>query len=555
LQTDPRAAGVGQAQTRRQLPPERVLSEQLKVSRAALREALRSLEIAGVISLRMGVKGGAFVQAGAPANMTRVMQDLMHLGAISLGDLTEARLLIQSGVVRLACQRATEDDIDALSQNIELTARMSQLGQGEERRAAIADFYRLLALATCNKVLKILVDSITDTLVRFLRGISEDVELPGLIAHRRRFVRYLRARDVEGAVPEMELHLNKLHRLLDRSRQQKVGPISWPKRTEEALLARAWMAVFALIVCAPASAQTWPDKPVKIVLGVPPGGGLDVLVRGVAAELSTKWGQSVVVDNKPGASGLIAAEGIANAAPDGYSLLATTDQIYMGNRYLFKKLPYDPDKSFANITIMARAEQFLIANPSVPASTLSELVAVDKQKPGSLAYGSWGDGSPPQFVYETMNKNTGTKFLHVPYKGVAPVLNGLTGNEVQLSVGSSGVAGSLLRGGKLKALAIAAKERSPLFPNVPTTAEQGYPQVQSFIWFGLAAPAGTPAAVIAKISSDVRDVVAHPAFTERFIATPGWKRIGTTPAETDEVIRTELPIIRDMSAAAGVQPQ
>jgi tripartite-type tricarboxylate transporter receptor subunit TctC len=227
----------------------------------------------------------------------------------------------------------------------------------------------------------------------------------------------------------------------------------------------------------------------------------------------------------------------------------------MGNRYLFKKLPYDPDKSFASITIMARAEQFLLANPSVPASTLSELVAVDKQKPGSLAYGSWGDGSPPQFVYETMNKNTGTKFLHVPYKGVAPVLNGLTGNEVQLSVGSSGVAGSLLRGGKLKALAIAAKERSPLFPDVPTTAEQGYSQIQSFIWFGLAAPAGTPSAVIAKISADVRDVVAHPAFTERFIATPGWKRIGTTPAETDEVIRNELPIIRDMSAAAGVQPQ
>ena len=128
------------------------------------------------------------------------------------------------------------------------------------------------------------------------------------------------------------------------------------------------MGLLALVVAAlPVQAQTYPDKPVKIVLGVPPGGGLDVLVRGIAAELSAKWGQSVVVDNKPGASGLIAAEGIANAAPDGYSLLATTDQIYMGNRYLFKKLPYDPDRSFANITIMARAEQFLLANPAVPA--------------------------------------------------------------------------------------------------------------------------------------------------------------------------------------------
>ena len=140
-------------------------------------------------------------------------------------------------------------------------------------------------------------------------------------------------------------------------------------KSEGTLVIRAWMGLLALVVAAaPAAAQTYPDKPVKIVLGVPPGGGLDVLVRGIAAELSTKWGQSVVVDNKPGASGMIAAEGIANAAPDGYSLLATTDQIYMGNRYLFKKLPYDPDKSFANITIMARAEQFLLANPAVPAS-------------------------------------------------------------------------------------------------------------------------------------------------------------------------------------------
>jgi tripartite-type tricarboxylate transporter receptor subunit TctC len=319
---------------------------------------------------------------------------------------------------------------------------------------------------------------------------------------------------------------------------------------------RTWMGLLALLLAvAPAVAQAWPDKPVKIVLGVPPGGGLDVLVRGVAAELSTKWGKSVVVDNKPGASGLIAAEGIANAAPDGYSLFATTDQIYMGNRFVFKSLPYDPDKSFANITIMARAEQFLLANPGVSAGTLPELIEADKHKPGTLAYGSWGDGSPPQLVYETLNKRAGTKFLHVPYKGVAPVLNALTTNEIQLSVGSSGVAGGLLRAGKVKALALAARQRSPLFPDVPTTTEMGHPEILAFIWFGLAAPAGTPKEIIAKVSADVRDVIKQPAFTERFITTPGWTTIATTPAETDEIIRSELPIIRDMTAAAGVKPQ
>lgn len=204
------------------LPAERELAEQLKVSRAALREALRSLEIAGVIALRKGVKGGAFVQSGDPANMTRVMQDLVHLGAISLGDITEARLLIQSGVVRLACERATESDIDALARNIDRTAEMSRLGHGDERRIAIAEFYRLLALATRNEILKILVDSITDILVRFLRGVSEDLELPGLIAHRRRFLQHLRARDSAKATKEMETHLNKLHKLLVRSRQRMV---------------------------------------------------------------------------------------------------------------------------------------------------------------------------------------------------------------------------------------------------------------------------------------------------------------------------------------------
>ena len=323
---------------------------------------------------------------------------------------------------------------------------------------------------------------------------------------------------------------------------------------KQALLGLTGLAV-ALATGASLQAQTYPDRPVKIVLGVPPGGGLDVLVRGVAQELTTRWGQSVVIENLPGASGLIAAEGVANATPDGYSLLATTDQIYMGNRYAFKKLPYNPDTSFASIVIMARAEQFLLASPEVPAKTLPELIALEKQKPGSLAYGTWGDGSPPHLVYEMLNKGTGTKFLHVPYKGVAPVLNALTGNEVQLSVGSSGVAGQLLKAGKVKALALAAKERSPLFPDVPTTAELGFPALQAFIWFGLAAPAGTPRAVIDKISADVRDIIRQPAFTERFITVPGWKVIASTPAETDQIIKDELPIIRDMSAAAGVKPQ
>ena len=321
-------------------------------------------------------------------------------------------------------------------------------------------------------------------------------------------------------------------------------------------LAASVLATSALAVAAPrlAHTQAYPDRPVRIVLGVPPGGGLDVLVRGVAQELSSRWNRPVVVDNKPGASGLIAAETVAAAPPDGYTLLATTDQTYLGNRFAFRSLPYDPDRSFANITILARAEQFMLAHPAVAATTLPALVTLGKSG-APPAYGSWGEGSPPQLLYETLNKTAGTGFLHVPYKGVAPMLSALAAGEVQLSVGSSGVAGQLLRSGKLKALALAAKQRSPLFPDVPTTSEAGFPQLQAFIWFGLAAPAGTPADLVAGLSETVRTILGQPAFAEKFILASGWKTIASTPAETDRIIQDELPVIRAMSAAAGIKPQ
>ena len=316
-------------------------------------------------------------------------------------------------------------------------------------------------------------------------------------------------------------------------------------------------AILGLLLAAatPTQAQSYPDKGVKIVIGVTPGGGLDVLIRGIAQQLTERWGKAVVVDNRPGASGLIAAESVANAAPDGYTWFAVTDQIYLSNRFAFKNLPYNPDTSFANISLLARAEQFVLANAEMKPNSLGELVAAERQKPGAFAYGTWGDGSPPQLLYETLNKKTGTTLLGVPYKGVAPVLNALVANEIQLSVGSSGVAGQQLQARKLKALAIAAKSRSALFPDVPTTTEAGFPELQAFIWFGLAAPAGTPPALVEKISADVRDIMKQPAFAERFVGALGWKMVASTPAEMDETIRSELPIISEMIANAGVKPQ
>jgi len=198
------------------LPAERDLAAQLRVSRSALREALRSLEIAGIVELKKGVKGGAFVRPGDPTSMKRVIQDLMHLGTISLGDLTEARMLVQLGVVRLACERATEADIKAIGENIDKTEEMTKAGRHEERLRYVTEFYRLLALATRNEVLTILVDSLTDILLRFLRSMTGGAPQPGLVESRRRFFAHLKARDANKAAKELENHLAKLHELLTR---------------------------------------------------------------------------------------------------------------------------------------------------------------------------------------------------------------------------------------------------------------------------------------------------------------------------------------------------
>lgn len=196
------------------LPAERELAAQLRVSRSALREALRSLEIAGVVELKKGVKGGAFVRPGDPKSMRRVIQDLVHLGAITLDDLTEARVLVQTGVVRLACERATEADIEAIGRNIDLTEEMTKAGRHEERIRYVTEFYRLLALATRNEVLTIMVDSLTDILLRFLRNMTGGAPQPGLVESRRRFYRHLKARDADKATKELEAHLTKLNKIL-----------------------------------------------------------------------------------------------------------------------------------------------------------------------------------------------------------------------------------------------------------------------------------------------------------------------------------------------------
>lgn len=304
-----------------------------------------------------------------------------------------------------------------------------------------------------------------------------------------------------------------------------------------------------------ARAQPYPSRPVHIVVPFPAGGGIDVLVRAVCAELSTRWAQPVIVDNKSGAGSLIGAEAVARAAPDGYTLMATVNQTFTANRFLYKSLPYDPDRSFVPITLMVQSDHFILAKAALPAKTLRELVALARAEQPGLNYGSFGNGSQPHLVFETLNQQERLRITHIPYRGIAPLLTALAAGEVDLTTGSAGVAGPLLKAGKVKALAIAGKKRSPQFPDVPTTAELGYPDIQASIWYGLFAPAGTPAGVVSRIAADVRAVLAQPAFAESQARAKGLDVINSTPLELAATIREETKSVGAMIRSAGVLPE
>ena len=301
--------------------------------------------------------------------------------------------------------------------------------------------------------------------------------------------------------------------------------------------------------------QTFPARPVRVVNPFPAGGGIDVVVRALGAELAAKWGQPVIVENRPGAGGNIGAEMVARAPADGYTLLASINQAFSANRYLYKSLGYDPDKSFAPITLMVRNDQFFLAHPGLRAKDLRELVDLARREPGKLNYGSFGIGSQPHLAFSLINRKQGIDLLHIPYKGIAPLMSAVTAGEVMLATGTVGVAGELMKAGKLKGLAIAGQQRSRLFPNVPTTGEQGFPELQVSIWFGLFAPAGTPQPLLDRIGDEARAILKSPAFIERHLAARGYDVLASSATELAAAIREESAAVVEMIRAAGVVPE
>ncbi len=293
------------------------------------------------------------------------------------------------------------------------------------------------------------------------------------------------------------------------------------------------VTLIAALMCAlapwTAHAQgTFPTRPVRIVVAYPPGGGIDVLGRQLAERLAQKWGQPVVVENRPGGSTIPAAEMVAKAPADGHTILLTSDSTFSINPHLFAKLPYS-DRDFVPVTQLILLQQLLLANPAVPAKNLAELVALAKAKPGTLNYGSYGSGSQPHLAAETLKAKAGIDIVHVPYKGLSFSIPAAIAGEVDLTF--SGVASSRaqVQAGRLKALAIGGPQRSPLMPDVPTFAEQGYPEVETHAWFGLFVPAGTPRAAVDRIYRDVAAIMSEPGFREKDVVQKGYDLVASSP--------------------------
>jgi tripartite-type tricarboxylate transporter receptor subunit TctC len=280
----------------------------------------------------------------------------------------------------------------------------------------------------------------------------------------------------------------------------------------------------------PAAAQDWPTRPLRLVVPFPAGGSADVQARVIADELAKAVGQPVVVDNKPGAGGSIGAADAARSAPDGYTLLMATTGTHSSNISLYPKLPYDPEKDFAPLTLVTIYPQVIVPGERYPQRSLPELVGALKQAGASANYGSSGVGSPTHLGAELFKRETGTQMVHVPYRGQGPALNDLLGGRLDVMFPSVPDVLSFVQAGQLRAVAIMAERRSAALPDVPTTAELGQPQLLSSIWSGLYTRAGTPAPTVERLNREIVRILQLPVFKDKFEAM-GFDVRPTTPQE------------------------
>ena len=305
----------------------------------------------------------------------------------------------------------------------------------------------------------------------------------------------------------------------------------------------AGLGLAATALARPALAQSYPTKPVHLIVPFTPGGSSDLLGRAIGQELAGSLGQPVVIDNVPGAGGSIGAEKAARSAADGYTLLMGHIGTLAVNPSLYPKLGYDPIKSFAPVAWVARVPNVLVVNTDVPARTLAELVAYAKAHPGKLAYGSGGNGSAAHITMEYLKLQTGTSILHIPYRGTAPSITDLLAGQVQMLFTGAPALLPHIKSGKMRALAVSSPRRLAQLPDVPTVAESGVPGTRDFSadqWYGVVAPAGTPPAVVGALNQKINEALNAPQVRKR-LEFEGAEATPTTPQAFADLIASELP--------------
>jgi tripartite-type tricarboxylate transporter receptor subunit TctC len=299
---------------------------------------------------------------------------------------------------------------------------------------------------------------------------------------------------------------------------------------------------------------SYPNRPIKIVVTVPPGGAADFIARLLASKLSTSMGQPVVVENKGGAGGALASDFVAKAAPDGYTLLQNSITTHGIGPHLVAKLPYDPVTSFAPISMLASLPLIMTINSDLKATNLAEFVTLTKQNPGKFAFASSGNGGAPHMAGELFKIASSADIIHVPYRGSGPAVVDLAGGQVQIMFDGAPSLLPQIGTGKIRALAAASARRNPLLPDVPTFAELGYPAVNVALWYGLMAPAGTPPDIIARLNREVNLALKSPEVTERF-AAQGTEALGGTPEQAAAYMRQEMerwgPVVKKAGIVAN----
>ena len=294
-----------------------------------------------------------------------------------------------------------------------------------------------------------------------------------------------------------------------------------------------------LFAAAPAFAQAdYPSKPIRLVVPFPPGGTTDILARAVAQKLTVDWHQQVIVDNRPGAGGNIGADLVAKSPPDGYTLLMGTIGTQSINPSLYARMPYDAQKDFAPVILVAGVPNVLEVNPSLPVHTVQELIAYAKANPGKLNFASSGNGTSIHLSGELFKSMAGVQMTHVPYKGSAPALADLVGGQVQLMFDNLPSSLGLIKGGKLRAIAVTSAARAPALPDIPTIAESGLPAYEATAWFGVLAPAKTPPAIVDKLNAAIGAWLASPEARDK-LASQGAAAAGGTAADFARYIASE----------------